>query len=128
VGKTFVGKKNPFYGKSHSKETKKILSEKCGKSGKDNGFYGKTHSKETRQKMSTIRIEKIKSGEIDVINNSRKGSYKGMRFDSFYELRRIMQLEQDENVEEFMRNKTHIEYEWSGTKKYLPDFLVLMNY
>lgn len=41
---------NPFYGKKHSEETKKIIKEKCKpKYGKDNPFYGKKHSEETKK-------------------------------------------------------------------------------
>lgn len=45
------GKNNPFYGKTHSKETRKILSEK--KTGSKNYFYGKKrpdHSEKLKQK------------------------------------------------------------------------------
>lgn len=41
---------NPFYGKTHSIETKKVLSER--QQGSKNSFYGKTHSVETKQKLS----------------------------------------------------------------------------
>lgn len=46
------GEKNPFYGKTHSDETKKILSEKCANYGENNGFYGKKHTEETLKIMS----------------------------------------------------------------------------
>jgi hypothetical protein len=49
------GKLNSHYGKKHSEETKKILSEKA-KSRKTHGFQGKTHSEETRELIS----EKVK--------------------------------------------------------------------
>jgi len=49
--KRVQGKKNPFYGKKHSEETKKILREKCPKRGKEHGCYGKKHSKEDIEKM-----------------------------------------------------------------------------
>lgn len=38
IGKTLIGNKNPFYGKKHTEETKKILSEKC----KNNRRYIRT--------------------------------------------------------------------------------------
>lgn len=51
------GEKNHFYGKTHSTETKKILSDqrKGQNTGKDNHFYGKKHSKESLEKMSNIK-------------------------------------------------------------------------
>lgn len=39
-------------GKTHTKEVRKILSEKCGHKGKNHPMYGKHHSKETRRKIS----------------------------------------------------------------------------
>lgn len=47
----YEGKNNPFYGKTHSEETKKILSKKCARFGADNPFYGKTHKSETKKKI-----------------------------------------------------------------------------
>jgi len=43
------GCRNPFWGKSHTEETKKKLSE--GVSGEKHHFYGKKHSEETKEKM-----------------------------------------------------------------------------
>jgi group I intron endonuclease len=49
-----TGKNNHFYGKNHSENTKKIISErmKGRQSGKNNPFYGKAHSFETKLKIS----------------------------------------------------------------------------
>ena len=48
------GENNPFYGKHHSAETRKKLSEinKGKHTGEDNPFYGKHHAAETRKKLS----------------------------------------------------------------------------
>jgi hypothetical protein len=49
-----VGEKNSFYGKTHSNETKKIMSEKKKNlfSNKDNHpMYGRNHSEESIEKM-----------------------------------------------------------------------------
>lgn len=46
------GEGNPFFGKKHSEETKKLLQEKCGHKGKENPFYGKTHSSKTKSILS----------------------------------------------------------------------------
>ena len=45
-----AGENNPFYGKNHSAETRKRLSE--ANSGENHPFYGKNHSDETLKKMS----------------------------------------------------------------------------
>jgi hypothetical protein len=61
-----TGDKNPFFGKSHSPETRRVISKK-GKGllvGKKNGMYGKTHSDEVKE-QSRIRNKKnyeIKGG------------------------------------------------------------------
>ena len=57
MSKKFSGQKNPFYGKHHSEETKKKISQnRKGKAvGKDHPMYGKKHSKETLDKMSKNR-------------------------------------------------------------------------
>lgn len=34
-GKKLKGKNNPFYGKHHSEDTKKIIGEKCGNNARD---------------------------------------------------------------------------------------------
>ena len=48
-----LGKRNPFYGRKHTDETKKLLSEYAStRTGEKNSFYGKTHSKETLKKIS----------------------------------------------------------------------------
>lgn len=56
------GSKNPFYGKSHSIETREMMSEiKIGKYlGEDNPFYGKTHNEETKKFLSNLYKNKLK--------------------------------------------------------------------
>lgn len=55
------GSNNPMFGKPRSKETKMKLSElRKGKFvGEDNPFYGKQHTKEAKQKMSEKRKGKF---------------------------------------------------------------------
>jgi len=53
----YKGKKNPFYGKKHDKETRELISKKLSDgrlNGEKNPFYGKEHSKETLKKLSEI--------------------------------------------------------------------------
>ena len=46
----YSGDKNPMWGKRHTDESKKLMSEAL--SGANHHFYGKKHSKETKLKMS----------------------------------------------------------------------------
>jgi hypothetical protein len=100
------GNENGFYGKAHSTDSKKKMSEsllnpnsnfqKWIKSdeakklyqtysevrvGEGNHFYGKMHSKEVKEWMSTIKTEQIASGELNVLVNAwgNKGSYKSIK-------------------------------------------------
>lgn len=52
------GNLNPFFERTHSKETIKFLSER--QQGDKNSFFGKMHSQETKKKMSEIRTGVIK--------------------------------------------------------------------
>lgn len=65
-GHSLFGEDNPFFGKSHSKETKdKIRSKLKGKyCGENNPFYGKTHTEENKKKM--LRSIKVYCVELDV--------------------------------------------------------------
>lgn len=51
-GYLFNGKNNPFYGKKHSEESKRKISEKV--SGLNNPFYGKHHTEKTKEKLRCI--------------------------------------------------------------------------
>jgi len=69
----FVGADNPFYGKHHTEETKKIIS----KVNKGNTYtLGKHHSEETKRNMSEVRKGKQKGennpawkGGVTPLNN-----------------------------------------------------------
>jgi len=66
------GEKNPFYGKTHDDETKKIISQKQIGNKKR---LGKTHTKEAKQKISEASIERFKNQEErDKISKSLKGN------------------------------------------------------
>jgi group I intron endonuclease len=47
----FVGEKSPVYGKKHTEQTKRKLSEL--NAGNNNPFYGKKHTEELKQKLSS---------------------------------------------------------------------------
>ena len=65
------GEKNPFYGRHHTEETKKKLSEanKGKQLGKDNPFYGKTHSEESKKRIGAIN--KVKMKGMRFFNNGK---------------------------------------------------------
>ena len=55
----FSGKGNPFYGKHHSEETKKKISQSRAKyTGENHPFYGKHHNSNSLQKISNNRKSK----------------------------------------------------------------------
>ena len=69
----FSGENNPFYGKRHTEESKRKISEaRKGKaSGENHPFYGKHHTEESLDKMSKNRLGKcgkkvrcINTGEV----------------------------------------------------------------
>ena len=57
VAEAMKGEKNPFYGKHHSAESKKKISEsqKGKQAGEDNPMYRKHHTDEARRKMSEAK-------------------------------------------------------------------------
>lgn len=73
ISQMFSGEGNPFYGKHHTEESKKLISEhRKGKIvGEEHPLYGKHHNKATLQKISKSRQSKggksvlcIETGEI----------------------------------------------------------------
>ncbi len=58
------GENNPFYGKKHSEETKKIISEiNKTHTGENNHFYGKNHTEESKEKIRQKAIGRKRSDE-----------------------------------------------------------------
>ncbi len=56
LSRAVSGKKNPFYGKSHSQAWKK--QETRRKSGKNNPMFGRKHSPSTIRKMRQARLRR----------------------------------------------------------------------
>jgi len=55
----YVGENNPFYGKKHSQEARKKMSENhADVSGKNHPMFGKHHTQESRRKMSKSKVGK----------------------------------------------------------------------
>ncbi len=92
-GDMMRGEKNPFYGKHHSDETKRKLSEsKKGKhhseetkrklseanKGEKNPFYGKHHSEEVKRKISEAgKVRQFSEEAKRKVSESLKGKYCG---------------------------------------------------
>jgi len=55
--KNMTGENNPFYGKTHTPEVKKLISEnnKINQIGNKNPFYGKKHTDKTKANISFIQ-------------------------------------------------------------------------
>jgi hypothetical protein len=56
--RSFVGEKNPFYGKEHSQETKELLKQRTTETWKNqpHPWIGKKHSEETKEKFRENNI------------------------------------------------------------------------
>lgn len=92
-GCKLFGEDNPFYGKHHTEETKRTLSEKnTGRvasdeerrmrrrinSGENNPFYGKSHTQETKAKIKNTSFNAgyyQKASERMKMNNPNDGTY-----------------------------------------------------
>jgi group I intron endonuclease len=97
------GESNPFFGKKHNEETKKLLSEKkkgkklskehrlkfCDNiNGERNPFYGKKHSIETKQKIREAKLGKKLSDETKAKLKGRKASVEARKKMSEFQSKR----------------------------------------
>lgn len=73
------GKGNPMYGKKHSEETRKKISENLigVNSGKDHSLYGKTHSRNKKGKDSPNWGKKMSKEVREKMSRDRKGIIRG---------------------------------------------------
>ena len=63
----FKGKGNPWFGKTHTKETKKRFSEQ--RKGKLNGMFGRHHTEETKTKIRQRIVASLKMGKYSIKPN-----------------------------------------------------------
>lgn len=80
IGKTLVGEKNPMFGKTHTPETRKKISENLtGKyQGDKNPNYGRKHSVEIRTKMSiSAKGRKVTQETKDKLSKALTGKRVG---------------------------------------------------
>lgn len=68
--KTYIGEKNPFYGRHHTEESKKLIGQKS--LGRQT-FLGKKHSKESIEKMriSQLGIKPTNSKKCKCVNDNK---------------------------------------------------------
>lgn len=87
------GSNNPMYGRHHSAETKKKISDihKIGMLGERNPFYGHHHSEETKQMLRELNIGKKATPEMKKHMSESRIGYKNSRAAPIYcpELNRI---------------------------------------
>ena len=124
-----AGKLNPFFGKKHSESTKKKMKDakqEQRNTGKINlHWVGRKHTEESRQKMSVTRARIVSNGKWNPANKSRKGIYENVKYDSLYEMARLMQLKNDPLVRNFERNSIVVQYSYDNQlRNYTPDFLI----
>lgn len=61
------GDSNPFFGKHHTEETKKIMSDNhYDMNGNNNPFFGKHHSKETKDMLSKLKGTAVCQFDLDM--------------------------------------------------------------
>lgn len=110
----------------------KTHSEKCA--GLLNGFYGKKHTEETKKRMSESKATKIANGEINTkyprgdseFYLTKNGTKE--HCDSFYEYVYMKFLETQDDIIWTKNHKIKIPYELENQSKfYIPDFLIEKN-
>jgi group I intron endonuclease len=121
---SMIGEKNHFYGKKHTLETRKIISE-VDRYGEKNSMYGKKHKKKSKSIMSNKKI-----GVYDGINNPRAKKLYQYDLDNnlikcwgfakecadFYNISRG-------NISTFSKNNTNVDLSGEGKYRILSGFI-----
>lgn len=68
----FVGEKHPMYGKKHSEETRKKISDKL--KGKNHPLFGKHLSEDRKNKLSVSRCKKVISPEGKIYDSVKEAA------------------------------------------------------
>jgi len=119
-----------------SKEVRKKINQTMSKKykGEGNPFFGKKHSEESKKKMSEMKAKLLAEGKIQITKSSfgRKGWYFSRKnnekfyHDSALELMRMEQLDADNTVIKW--TKRHgIKIKLKNDRNFVPDFLIEKN-
>ena len=119
-----LGDKNHFYGKKHTLETRKILSE-IDRNGERNSMYGKKHKKISKSIMSNKKI-----GVYDGVNNPR--AKKLYQYDTDNNLIKCWDFAKEcadfynisrGNISTFSKNNTNVDLSGKGKYRILSGFI-----
>jgi group I intron endonuclease len=95
----------PMFGRNHSDESKKIMSEaKKGIKGENHPMFGKTHSSETCKKISDAMPNSIKISVTDIKKNTT--TY----YDSICEAARALNLPSHQAITNYIKNNQQKPY------------------
>lgn len=108
-----IGEKNPMYGRHHSAETLKKISENCGNKKEKHPLWGKHHSEETKKKISLAHKGKcymsLENKEKIIKNNT------GSKWLSNDELK-ISHKVKKENIEKYLNLGYYFGRNYGGRK------------
>lgn len=91
------GESNPFWGKRHTEETRRILSEKAKeRTGEANPFFGRQHSEETKEKLRAANVGKKRKPHSEETKRKMSEAQKG----------RVRSPEHCRRISEAKRGKT----------------------
>ena len=135
VGERQSGENNPFYGKTHTENTIKFLSETAKEQLEKYGnpFKGCKHNEETCKVMSDKAVQRIvdNDGKHPCLKGYKQGWFysnknnKEIAFDSSYEERYYQKLEADYTIKCYYRSGLKLSYISDGASKtYNPDLFI----
>lgn len=110
AGIHLYGKRNGFYGKHHSQQAKRIMSQKAHlRTGSKNGFYGKTFDEDTKKKISRLGWHHSREDKIKVARKEMRGKrvickYCGKEFLSRMEYLEHIKKEHQQDIKKQIHN------------------------